>query len=243
MFKLKARGRGGGRGGRGSSSGRGNNAGGAGLYANLPSGRPNRKTRAELRILNANLQYFSLSQEIAKGECNLDDECFLLYTPEKKSYLKLNLLVTPSSGRWDGVQFGFELTFPTEAPNDYPNLQPKVKLMDGYKIYHPNIDLNGKVCLGLRKGIWRAALGIRFIAMGLLTILIDPNPDDPLNHDASKTLRNDAATFDRNVADSLRGRPVMCEGVRVTFPSADEMRMLGKTVPAGAVVISPAKGK
>lgn len=166
----------------------------------------------------------------------------MLFSPDKKNYTKLNLFVTATSGRWKGVQYGFELTFPTEAPNDYPNQQPKVKLMDGYKIYHPNIDLSGKVCLGLRKGIWRAALGIRFIAMGLLTILIDPNPDDPLNHDASKTLRGNEAAFDRNVSESLKGRPVDCDGVRVTFPSAKAMKALFKT-PPGAVIISPSPPK
>jgi ubiquitin-conjugating enzyme E2 M len=195
----------------------------------MPSGpRPNKKTRAELRILN----------EIAKGECELDEKCFLLFTPEKKSYLKLKLVVTPPTGLWEGVPFGFELTFSTEAPNDYPNQQPKVRLMDGYKIYHPNIDLNGKVCLGLRKGVWRAALGIKFIAMGLLTILLDPNPDDPLNHEASKQLRDDPDQFERNVAQSLRGRAVRCDGVQVPFPSTSQMRDATSRLQP-AVVISP----
>ena len=168
MFKLKpsAGGRGRGRGGRG----RGRGGRGASLYGNMPSGpRPNKKTRAELRILN----------EIAKGECELDEKCFLLFTPEKKSYLKLKLVVTPPTGLWEGVPFGFELTFSTEAPNDYPNQQPKVRLMDGYKIYHPNIDLNGKVCLGLRKGVWRAALGGQVYRHGPADHSARPEPGRP----------------------------------------------------------------
>ena len=58
------------------------------------------------------------------------------------------------------------------------------------QIYHPNIDLEGHVCLGLRKpGAWRCVMDVKYIVLGLLTILVDPNPDDPLNHEASKCLR------------------------------------------------------
>ena len=76
----------------------------------------------------------------------------------------------------------------------------------GYKIYHPNIDLDGAVCLGLRKpGAWKPVMDLKYICLGLLTILQDPNPLDPLNHEASRLLRDEPETFARNVMLSLVG--------------------------------------
>ena len=45
-------------------------------------------------------------------------------------------------------------------------------------------------------------------------LFCDPNPNDPLNHEAAALYRDDKATFDRNVASSLRGGKI---GV-TTFP-------------------------
>ena len=60
----------------------------------------------------------------------------------------------------------------------------RCRLAPGYKIYHPNVDLDGAVCLGLRKpGAWKPVMDLKYILLGLLTILQDPNPLDPLNHE------------------------------------------------------------
>jgi ubiquitin-protein ligase len=43
------------------------------------------------------------------------------------------------------------------------------------------------------------------VLLGLLTILQDPNPLDPLNHEASRLLRDEPEQFARNVMLSLMG--------------------------------------
>ena len=49
---------------------------------------------------------------------------------------------------------------------------------------------------------------------GVILLFQEPNPEDPLNHEAAETLRNNPAQFDRNVSTSLRGGKVD----NVTYP-------------------------
>lgn len=94
----------------------------------------------------------------------------------------------------------------------YPHEAPKVLCLT--KIYHPNIDLEGKVCLNILRDEWKPVLDINAVIYGLIYLFCDPNPNDPLNHEAAALFRDDKASFDRNVASSLRGGKVGA----TTFP-------------------------
>lgn len=49
------------------------------------------------------------------------------------------------------------------------------------KIYHPNIDLEGNVCLNILREDWKPVLSLQSIVVGLQFLFLEPNPDDPLN--------------------------------------------------------------
>ena len=49
------------------------------------------------------------------------------------------------------------------------------------KIYHPNIDLEGNVCLNILREDWKPVLTINSVVYGLQYLFLEPNPDDPLN--------------------------------------------------------------
>jgi len=66
------------------------------------------------------------------------------------------------------------------------------------------------VCLNILKKLkdhdgWLPIFGITNILMGLMTLFIEPNPDDPLNHEAANVMIKDEKKFKQNVDDSLRG--------------------------------------
>lgn len=71
----------------------------------------------------------------------------------------------------------FRFTF--NINNNYPHDPPKVKCTQ--KIYHPNIDLEGNVCLNILREDWKPVLNLNSVMVGLQFLFIEPNPADPLN--------------------------------------------------------------
>lgn len=61
---------------------------------------------------------------------------------------------------------------------------PKVRFLT--KIYHPNIDKLGRICLDVLKNNWSPALQIRTILLSIQALLAAPNPNDPLANDVAE---------------------------------------------------------
>lgn len=69
-------------------------------------------------------------------------------------------------------------------PEDYPMTPPKVRFLT--KIYHPNVDRLGRICLDILKDKWSPALQIRTVLISIQALMSAPNPDDPLNNEAAE---------------------------------------------------------
>jgi len=74
-------------------------------------------------------------------------------------------------------------------PEEYPMAPPKVRFLT--KIYHPNIDKLGRICLDILKDKWSPALQIRTVLLSIQALLSSPNPDDPLAADVAKHYKED----------------------------------------------------
>ena len=108
------------------------------------------------------------------------------YTPEKDTY-------------WYGGKYVFSF----HILDDYNEVPPKV--MCKTKIYHPNIDYDGNVCLNILKEAWKPTLTALNCIGGVYFLFTEPNPEDPLNHEAAKIMRDNKDQFKENVKRSLRG--------------------------------------
>ena len=83
-------------------------------------------------------------------------------------------IMGPSDSPYQGGVFYLEIHFPP----DYPYKPPKIKF--NTKIYHPNINSSGGICLDILKDQWSPALTISKVLLSICSLLTDPNPDDPL---------------------------------------------------------------
>nr|GEY33963.1 ubiquitin-conjugating enzyme E2 28 [Tanacetum cinerariifolium] len=83
-------------------------------------------------------------------------------------------IMGPSDSPYSGGVFLVSIHFPP----DYPFKPPKVAFRT--KVFHPNINSNGSICLDILKEQWSPALTISKVLLSICSLLTDPNPDDPL---------------------------------------------------------------
>jgi len=101
-------------------------------------------------------------------------------------YFKI-VVVGPQDSPYENGNFNLELFLPEE----YPMAPPKVRFMT--KIYHPNIDKLGRICLDILKDKWSPALQIRTVLLSIQALLSAPNPDDPLANDVAQLWKQNEA--------------------------------------------------
>ena len=75
---------------------------------------------------------------------------------------------------------------------------PKVRFLT--KIFHPNVDKLGRICLDILKDKWSPALQIRTVLLSIQALLSAPNPDDPLDN-------NVAELWKKNEPEALKKGP------------------------------------
>ena len=92
------------------------------------------------------------------------------------------------AGPVDSPYYGGVFKLELFIPEGYPIEPPKAHFLT--RIYHPNIDNLGRICLNILKDEWRPAQGIRTLLISLQLLLSTPNPDDPLNTKVAEHWKN-----------------------------------------------------
>jgi ubiquitin-conjugating enzyme E2 M len=99
---------------------------------------------------------------------------------------------------WAGMYKGGSFKFSFHINTNYPHEPPKVKCIpkvrrvtsgrlhfqadsEYVQIYHPNVDLEGNVCLNILREDWKPVLNLNSVMVGLQYLFLEPNADDPLN--------------------------------------------------------------
>jgi len=132
------------------------------------------------------------------GELNLPKTCQTDF-PDQDDLLNFRLIICPDEGFYKNGKFVFSF----KIGSSYPHEPPKVKCET--QVYHPNIDLEGNVCLNILREDWKPVLTINSIVYGLQYLFLEPNPEDPLNKEAAEVLQNNRRLFEQNVQKSMRG--------------------------------------
>lgn len=83
-------------------------------------------------------------------------------------------ILGPSESPYAGGVFKLNIIFNEK----YPFKPPKVKFIT--RIFHPNINSSGSICLDILNVNWSPALTITKLLLSISSLLTDPNPNDPL---------------------------------------------------------------
>ena len=98
-------------------------------------------------------------------------------------------IMGPSESPYQGGVFFLSVSF----PENYPFKPPKIKFLT--KVYHPNVNANGNICLDILKENWSPALTISKVLLSVCSLLTDPNPDDPLVPEIANIYKRDRKIY------------------------------------------------
>jgi len=105
-------------------------------------------------------------------------------------------LIVPESVPYNKGAFRIEINFPAE----YPFKPPKITFRT--KIYHPNIDEKGQVCLPIIQAEnWKPATKTDQVIQALVALVNDPEPEHPLRTDLAEEYTKDRKKFLKNAED------------------------------------------
>ena len=125
--------------------------------------------------------------------------------------MNFKITVAPDDGMYKRGVFVFDFKVPKTYPHDPPKVQCETT------VFHPNIDMEGHVCLNILREDWKPVLTINSVIMGLQFLMLEPNADDPLNKKAAQLLIDDQRAFQRTVESTMRGKAMQVDGKMYTF--------------------------
>lgn len=115
---------------------------------------------------------------------------------DERNILQWNGLIVPDCAPYNKGAFRIDLVFPPE----YPFKPPKVTFRT--KIYHPNVDENGQVCLPIvAVENWKPATKTDQVIQALVKLVNQPEPDHPLRGDLAEEYTKDKKKFMKNAEE------------------------------------------
>ncbi|KAM7257369.1 hypothetical protein ACFE04_013110 [Oxalis oulophora] len=121
-------------------------------------------------------------------------------------------IMGPGDSPYSGGVFMVTIHFPPDYPFKPPKyLQPSGRTTrhvsdDSFdrstmvafrtKVFHPNVNSNGSICLDILKEQWSPALTISKVLLSICSLLTDPNPEDPLVPEIAHMYKTDRAKYE-----------------------------------------------
>jgi ubiquitin-conjugating enzyme E2 F len=153
-----------------------------------------------------------LLKDIRELQDTLPTQCKVTWKNEHV-LCEFDVTINPDEGYWVNGSFKFHVT----VPEDYNMAPPKIKCKT--RIWHPNINEEGNVCLSILRQSsiddqgWAPTRSLKDVVWGVNSLFTDLlNFDDPLNVKAAKEFQEEPDEFKGKVRDYIKR---YCESVPV----------------------------
>lgn len=132
-----------------------------------------------------------IAKEMKDMESSPMDNCTAGPVNPNDLYLWHGTIIGPEKSPYEGGLFKLEIRFPV----NYPFKAPAVTFLT--KVYHPNINADGGICISTLKDDWVPSLTIGKVLLSISSLLTDPNPKDPLVPEIARLYETNRAEFER----------------------------------------------
>eukprot|EP01026_Neomeris_dumetosa_P042313 TRINITY_DN3523_c0_g2_i3.p3 TRINITY_DN3523_c0_g2~~TRINITY_DN3523_c0_g2_i3.p3 ORF type:complete len:158 (-),score=11.16 TRINITY_DN3523_c0_g2_i3:324-797(-) len=135
-----------------------------------------------------------IQKELA--EISLDPPCNCSAAPKNDDLYQWTAKIEgPKETPYEGGVFFLDIKFPASYPFKAPSLTFRTR------VYHCNINKQGKICLDILKDQWSPALTISKVLLSVQQLLADPNPQDPLMSDIAQQFIVDREKHDKTAKE------------------------------------------
>jgi len=150
------------------------------------------------KIMTDEKEEHGLTKRIKREIQRLDKDAApgVIITPHEDNLRYLHITIEgPKDSPYEGGVFELEMFL----ADTYPMKPPKCRFLT--KIYHPNVDQLGRICLDILKDKWTPALTVTRVCLSLQLLMQEPNPDDPLDNKVADQWKNDIDTAHKIAQD------------------------------------------
>ena len=132
-----------------------------------------------------------IQKELRQLETDAPNGCNAGPVNEDDLYFWQGTIIGPESSPYTGGVFFLDIKFPV----DYPFRPPKVTF--NTRIYHPNVNVNGRISLDLLSADWSPALSVGKVLSAVVSLMQTPSTEtNVLNEEIAEELMKSPEKFE-----------------------------------------------
>jgi ubiquitin-conjugating enzyme E2 D len=153
----------------------------------------------------AHLRRLMKEKELIDENAEQDAVMFKINQPDENMYHRTAIIFGPSESLYEGYGFELDITL----PNDYPTSAMTLKFVT--PIQHVNVNSSGNICMDILKDKWTSAQNIRTVLISLISLLADPNTEDPLNSGLRELYKTDKKKYESTIRTACEKSAIKCK--------------------------------